>query len=156
MRKFILTMLCMLFVSLGTYAQPKMTFDFSEYSNTDSLEIEMVYFHTNQELNKDNFFDLGGGYYMVKTPFKSHFVIKTNSDKTKAIVTNKFHFDPFQYTYKEDDRRITLYYKDNKVCRGYVYDKKLKVCQPFDSNKGYKKFIRRHDRFIRRNQTHRP
>ena len=154
MKKIILTMLCMLFVSLGTYAQPKM-FDFSQYSNTDSLAVEMVYFHSDAVLTAEGIIDLGGGYYMAKTPFKTNFVIKTNADKTKAIVTNKFHFDPFQYTYKEDDRRITLYYKDNKVCRGYVYDKKLKVCQPFDSNKGYKKFIRRHDRFIRRNQTHR-
>ena len=123
MRKFIFIM--MLFVFIITNAQPKM-FDFTQYSNVDSLSIEMVYFHTDTELTGDTFINLEGGYYMAKTPFTSHFIIKTNADRTKAIVTNKFHFDPFQYILKEDERRITLYYKDNRVCRGYVYDKKLK------------------------------
>lgn len=155
MKKIIFIMLSMLFISIEMSAQPKM-FDFSQYSNTDSLAVEMVYFHSDAVLTTEGIIDLGGGYYMAKTPFKTNFVIKTNADKTKAIVAHRFHFDPFQYTVKEDDRRITLYYKDKKVCRGYVYDKKLKVCQPFDSNKGYKKFIRRHDRFIKRSQTRRP
>ena len=153
MKKLLFTF-AFLLVTLVTVAQPRpKMFDFSQYVKTDSLAIEMVYFHSDRELENDSLINLDGGYYMAKIPFKSYFVIKTNSDGTMAIVANRFHFDPFEYTVKEDERRITLYYKDKRICRGYVYDKKLKVCQPFDSNKSYKKFIRRHDRvFYRKNK----
>jgi hypothetical protein len=140
----------MLFITLGMYAQPRM-FDFSQYVKVDSLPLEMVYFHSDKELNGDSVIELGDGYYMAKTPFKGNLTIKTNSDRTMAIVMNRFHFDPFQYTIKEDERRIILYFKDKHVYRGYVYDKKLKAFQFYDSLKGYKKFMRRHNRFIRRN-----
>lgn len=144
MRKLLFT-LVLTSMSSWAFSQPTMarhTIDFSLYEKTDTLPLEMVYFKAKEGIDGDGVIDLGSGYYMAKMPHKDNFIIKTNANRTKAIVVyNSFVFGSHrEFTVKEDERRITLY-TEKPYC-GYVYDKKLKVCHYYTSRKHYKAFMR--------------
>ena len=134
-------LLLMLFmaVCLSANAQPR----FSEYNVVDSLPLEMVYIHLNKEI--EDAIDLGGGYYMVKMPYKDKIMYRTNSTRTKAIVIYNsicFGSKRFEYNIEENEGRIILWYKDDRNYCGYIYDKKYKVCKYFESRKEFRRFRR--------------
>ena len=76
------------------------------------------------------------GDYLIALPKAGNIVIAFNADSTKAIVrsTTSFVFIPHRvYTVKNDDRRLVLWYKDDVVYCGYVYDKKAKAGQYYEA-----------------------
>ena len=115
--------------------QFRYNFDISEYTVTDSLPLERIYIHSPFDYESDKVIDEGDGYYMIEMPFKSKMVIKTNSDKSKAIVVyNGFAFGRHkEFNIKETDKRVVLWYDDDDLFCGYIYDKKYKVCKYFEN-----------------------
>ena len=144
---FIITLM-LLFIATSVNAQMHHAFDYSEFEKVDSLPIELAYFYSHIPVKGEGVIDLDEGFYMK--PFKATFVIKTNADKTKAIVEIDPPFLHRVYNVIESERRITLWYKDKDTYCGYVYDKELKACQNYGTRKERKNFVRRSDRFFRR------
>lgn len=157
MKKVLFTLL-MAFVTTMSFAQQRMHrpfIDYSLYETVDSFQLEMVSVHLPFEITDENVLkngvSLGSGYYMFKMPKADKVIIKTNADRTKAIVVYKSfviggRFElpiggRFEYNLTETDRRIVLWYKDNRHFCGYIYDKKYKVCQCFEEKKEFNKFI---------------
>ena len=157
MKKVLFTLL-MAFVTTMSFAQQRMHrpfIDYSLYETVDSFQLEMVSVHLPFEITDENVLkngvSLGSGYYMFKMPKTDKVIIKTNADRTKAIVVYKSfviggRFElpiggRFEYNITETDRRIVLWYKDNRHFCGYIYDKKYKVCQCFEEKKEFNKFI---------------
>lgn len=169
MKRLLIT-ISVLFVAVLMYAQlpgnPMTFIDISAFTETKALPLERVYVHLPFEIPVDkipaNAVDLGGNFYMFKLPYTDRIVIRMNADGNKAIVDAKsivvggpFRFPVdhrYEYTVKEDERHIILYYKDDCTYCGYIYDKELKVCQYYQDKKGSSE--RRFDRFNRR--MHKP
>lgn len=149
MKKSIL--ITVLFAFIGTitmFAQPKIMFlDTTKYTDVVTLSIENRFFHTEREINFEGIQELGNGDYVHKLQHKDSLMFETNAEKTKAKIVKMNQFlrlpmDRFlSFNVKEDERRIVLYYEDNRIYCGYIYDKYLKACQPFMNIKE-KKFIR--------------
>jgi len=154
MKKLIFTLI-LAFVSLASFSQPKFNSPFkgvnlSEYVNTDSLKLEWTYAYVNKDIpQSDDVIPCGGGYYMFKLKQPRYFVIKTNEDKTKAVLEG-FHpmFLFREYNLFEDERSIVLWYKDDNLYCGYVYSKKEKAFDKFADRE--KKFTKKFERFFNR------
>lgn len=149
MKKFILITLGLMFITLGTFAQPmgaRYMLDLSEYTNIRFYPIERNYFYSENEIEGENVISLGSGYYMAKMDNIPDFVVHFNADSTKAILLGPiFHGKVFTAKFNESGTRITLY--KEKPYEGFVYDSKYKVLYPFTSRKYYKrvrKFIKMH------------
>ena len=82
---------------------------------------------------------------MAPLPHNDNLVIKTNKDRTKAIVLyNSYCFGRhLEFEVQENDRRIVLYNQDDKGYCGYIYDKYYKVAKYFESKKEFNRFMRR-------------
>lgn len=163
MKKSILIALMLAFIAtVSVFAQPKMVrpfIDFSKYEKVDTLPLEMISVHFPTEIENENIakngVSLGGGDYMFPTRHSDNIIIKTNADRTKAIIVFKSivvggRFElpiggRYEYTIEENDRRLILYYKDNRTYCGYIYDKKFKICQCFEEKKAYRRFMRKFD-----------
>lgn len=157
MKKFLLTFVLTIIASLS-FAQPRSPFiDFSKYEKVDSfllekVEVTLPFEIKESDLPKDAIVE-GGNRYLFTLPFSDKMVIKTNSDKSKAIIIRNsvvvggrinFMFRRhYEYNVEENERRLILWYKDNRTYCGYIYDKELKVCQYFDTKKEYRHFMRR-------------
>lgn len=149
MKRFILSLI-FVFVALFSFAQsPRMNFmnhiDFNKYEIVDSFSLERILIHFDKELDdNENLIYCGGGDYLAVVPHKDNMIIKTNLDRSKAIVLyNSYAFGRhFEFNVQENERRITLWYDDNKIYCGYIYDKYYKVCKYFESRKEYKRFMR--------------
>lgn len=93
--------------------------------------------------------DMGSGIYLLKMPEKHSMVILRLSEEGKAIVLHESFFisryfveptkyfrgprhNHYKYNIEENDRRLVLWYKDDRIYCGYTYDKKYKVCQYFE------------------------
>ena len=88
---------------------------------------------------------------MFTLPHMDKMIIKTNTDRTKAIIIKnsiavggRFNliFRPYEYNIEENERRCILWYKDNRTYCGYIYDKEYKICQYFESKKEFRLFTR--------------
>ena len=160
MNKSILITALFAFIATFTFAQPKNPFiDFSKYEKADSFLLEKVYVHLPVEFEDgkqpQNSTALGSGYYLFELPHAQIMTIKTNGDRTKAVVTYKslvvggrFEYPiggRYEYNIEENDRRIVLWYKDDRTYCGYIYDKLIKVCKCFEERKEYKYFMRKFD-----------
>lgn len=162
MKKSILITVLFAFIATFAFAQPRMVhpfIDFSKYEKVDTLPLEMISVHFPTEIENENIakqgVSLGGGDYMFPTLHHDNLVIKTNADRTKAIVVFKSvivggRFElpiggRYEYTIEENERRIVLWYKDNRTYCGYIYDKKYKICQCFEERKAYRRFMRKFD-----------
>lgn len=151
MKKFILTFLFALIATLG-FSQPnhvrhdfRPNIDLSQYSVVDSLPLERITIYFEKEIDDDRLISLGSGYYMAPLPHNDNLVIKTNKDRTKAIVLyNSYCFGRhLEFEVQENDRRIVLYNQDDKGYCGYIYDKYYKVAKYFESKKEFNRFMRR-------------
>jgi hypothetical protein len=167
MKRSILISVLFAFIATIAMAQPQMArpqmlrpfIDFSKYEKVDTLPLEMISVHFPTEIENENIakngVSLGGGDYMFPTRHSDNIIIKTNADRTKAIVVFKSivvggRFElpiggRYEYTIEENDRRLILYYKDNRTYCGYIYDKKFKICQCFEEKKAYRRFMRKFD-----------
>ena len=141
MKKSILMIVAALFIAMAAVAQPRpftfMHSDTTKYVNTVSLSIEKAFWHSDRDIDFEGVQVLGDGDYLFALPQSDSIVIKTNADKTKAKIVKKNHFlgapfdMRFSYNIKEDEKRIILWYEDNRTYCGYIYDKNLKACQAF-------------------------
>ena len=93
MKRFILS-LVFVFVTTFSFGQaPRMNFmqriDFSKYEVVDSLPLERIMIHFDKEIDDDRLISLGNGDYMAPLPHNDKIVIRTDVDRTKAIVLYK-------------------------------------------------------------------
>ena len=148
--KRLILSLVFVFVTTFSFGQaPRMNFmhriDFSKYEVVDSLPLERIMIHFDREIDDENFISLGEGDYMAPVPHKDNMIIKTTTDRSKAIVIhNSYAFGRhFEFNVEDNERRTVLWYEDKGVYCGYIYDKKYKVCKYFESRKEFKRFMRR-------------
>lgn len=155
MKKLFFTMFFAL-IAMTTIGQPRMPLiDFSNYEKVDSFILEKVEVNLPFEIKKEDLptgtIEQGGGGYMFTLPHMDKMIIKTNTDRTKAIIIKNsiavggrfnFIFRPYEYNIEENERRCILWYKDNRTYCGYIYDKEYKICQYFESKKEFRRFTR--------------
>lgn len=152
MKKSILIALMLAFVAtVSMVAQPQMHVPFNndttKYVNVISLSLENAYWHSDKEIKVDGVQLVGDNDYLSPLPKSDSIVIKTNWDNTKAKIVKGAPFDYlFSFNVIENERRIVLYYEDNRVYFGYTYDKYFKACRPFREIK-QKEFRRRMNGF---------
>lgn len=91
------------------------------YTEIDSLVLERMYVDRTAET------------FSVEIPGKM--IIAYNQDKTKAIILrNSYVFGKhLEFNVKDEPYRLTLWYKDNHLYCGYIYDKRAKSCDYFEA-----------------------
>ena len=108
--------------------------DIKKYEVVDSLPIERIYIPSIFDYDEDKVITTGYGEYLIEAPHKDKMIIRTDKDRTKAIVVyNSFVFGRhMEYNIKESDKRLVLWYKDDNLFCGYTYDKRYNVCKYFE------------------------
>ena len=148
-KRLILSLIFVLVTTFSFAQAPRMNFmqriDFSKYEVVDSLPLERIMIHFDKEIDDENFISLGDGDYMAPVPHKDNMIIKTTSDKSKAIILhNSYAFGRhFEFNVEDNERRTILWYEDKGIYCGYIYDKAYKVCKYFESRKEFRRFMRR-------------
>lgn len=161
MKRNILITIVFAFISTLSFAQQRMHhhpfIDFSQYEKVDSFLLEKVEvylpFEIKEEYMPKDAIAEGGGGYMFTLPHSDKVIIKTNSDRTKAIIVRNsiaisgrlnFIFRPYEYNIEENEKRCVLWYKDDRTYCGYIYDKEFKVCKYFESRskREFRRFMR--------------
>ena len=109
--------------------------DFSKYEVVDSLPLERINIYSPFDYDDDEVINSGAGDYLIKLPHPDKMVIRKTKDNTKAIVVyNSYCFGRHkEFTIKDSERRLVLWYEDNTIYCGYIYDKVFKVCKYFES-----------------------
>ena len=106
--------------------------------------------------------ELGDGIYLLKMPEKHSMVILKlgESGKEAVVVQSSFFISRFfvnpgiylrgprneylRFNIEENDKRLVLWHKDDRIYCGYIYDKQYKVCQYFEKReKEWKRMIGR-------------
>lgn len=148
MKRFILSLCFVLATTIGFAQAPFMYRNyegqFAKYEIVDSLTLENVLVHFDKEIDNEDFIDMGAGDYIAPAPHKDKIVIRTNADRTKAIVVyNSYVFGRhFEFNVQDNERRTILWYQDKNIYCGYVYDKQYKVATYYESKKQYKRLMR--------------
>ena len=96
------------------------------YTEIDSLVLE------NAQANTFT----AGGDYIINLPRHGKVVIAYNKDHSKAIVlktTGPLLVRHMEYNVKDDETRTVLYYKDEHIYCGYIYDKRIKAGRYFEA-----------------------
>jgi len=128
----------MLFITTICYGQNRKYFreyiDLSKYEIVDSLPLERMFIYSPFDYESDKVIPTGDGTYLIEMPHKDKMIIRKNSDNTKAIVVyNSFIFGRHkEFNIEDSDRRLILWYEDEYVYCGYIYDKQYKVCKYFE------------------------
>lgn len=124
----------------------------------DSMLIEHIQEHSSKRLKENEIIQLGSYEYMFELPKKDNIVVRYTNDKTKAVVINSsiiqgmgLHF--FEFNVQDNKRRQILYYDDDNILCGLIYDKEYKVAKYFRYEKKEvgKRQFRRMRRTFRRN-----
>lgn len=114
--------------------------DLNEYCVVDSLPLERITIYSPFDYEEgEEVIQLGTGEYLIEMPHKDKMVIRTNKERTKAIVVyNSYCFGRHkEFNIKETDKRLVLWYlDDDELYCGYAYDKSYKVCKYFESIDG--------------------
>ena len=148
MKKLLITFLLTFFVSIG-FAQRPMHhpkhfrmphIDISQYEVVDSLPLEKITIYSPFDYQEgEDVIQLGTNEYLIDMPYPDKMIIRTNKDRSKAIVIyNSYCFGRHkEFNIRETDRRLVLWYlDDNELYCGYAYDKVYKVCKYFESIDG--------------------
>lgn len=132
LRKLILLVTCL--ISLNSYGQ-RHYIDISKYTVVDSLSLERIYIYSPFDYESDKIISTGEGTYLIEMPHKDKMIIRKTKDEKKAIVIyNSFVFGRHkEFNIKENERRLILWYEDEHIYCGYIYDKVYKVCKYFES-----------------------
>lgn len=124
MKRLILTFVVILSGVLTTYAQRAYHL-WDVYTDIDSLIIENV---------QGGFGE--GNDYIINLPKSGKIIIAYNKDHDKAIVL-KMNTPRFvrhkEYNVKDDETRTVLFYKDEHIYCGYIYDKRIKAGKYFEA-----------------------
>jgi len=136
MKKYLLLIVFTIFsiVSFSQVSIPRRVahfHDFKKYEIVDSLPIERLYIHSPFDYDDETVISMGEGNYLIKAPHKDNVIIRRNRNNTKAIVVyNSYFFGRHkEFNIKENDNRLILWYEDDKLYCGYIYDKKYKTCK---------------------------
>ena len=132
LRKFLLLIVCL--VSLTSYGQRHYV-DLTKYTVVDSLVLERINIHSPFDYDSDKVISAGNGEYLIEMPHKDKMIIRMTKDKKKAIVVyNSYCFGRHkEFNIKDNERRMILWYEDDFIYCGYIYDKVYKVCKYFES-----------------------
>ena len=135
LRKLIIVLMCL--IVTNSYAQRhfRQYIDFSEYEVVDSLPLERIYIYSPFDYDSDKVINAGEGNYLIEMPHKDKMVIRVNKNRTKAIVVyNSYCFGRHkEFNIKDDNKRLILWYEDEDIYCGYIYDKFYKVCKYFEA-----------------------
>ena len=77
-----------------------------------------------------------GGDYIINLPRKGMIIVAYNKEATKAIVLKTIgpqFVRHMEYNVKDDETRTVLYYKDEHLYCGYIYDKRIKAGRYFEA-----------------------
>lgn len=150
MKKILFTLLFMC-MSVMTFAQfrpgpggqsgmPQRHFktfvDMSKYEVVDSLPIERLIIFSPFDYEDDKVHPMGNGEYVIDAPHKDRMIIRKTKDDEKAIVVyNSYVFGRHkEFNIKENEIRMILWYQDDDIYCGYIYDKRLKVAKYFETH----------------------
>ena len=137
MKKIVI--LLMLLTSILCTAQNRRYFreyiDLSKYEIVDSLPLERVFIYSPFDYESDKVIPTGDGTYLIEMPHKDKMIIRKTKDNDKAIVVyNSFIFGRHkEFNIEDSDRRLVLWYEDENIYCGYIYDKQYKVAKYFES-----------------------
>ena len=109
--------------------------DFDKYEIVDSLPLERIHIISPFDYDQEDVISSGNGDYLIKLPHKDKMIIRKTKDNKKAIVVyNSYCFGRHkEFTIKDSNRRLILWYEDSTIYCGYIYDKMYKVCKYFES-----------------------
>lgn len=109
--------------------------DIKKYEVVDSFPLERISIYSPFDYEGDKVISTGDGTYLIEMPHKDRMIIQKTKDNTKAIVVyNSYCFGRHkEFNIKENSRRIILWYEDDDLYCGYIYDKVFKVCKYFES-----------------------
>lgn len=95
------------------------------YTDIDSVVIENVQLPYSSEKPD----------YLVELPRSSKIIIAYNKERSKCIVLRSGYqfMRHMEYTVKDDETRLILYYKDKKMYCGFIYDKRAKAGSYFEA-----------------------
>lgn len=127
MKRLIVTTIMSLAMLLTVSAQALRPFHLREvYTQIDSLVLEHA--QTN---------NLSGGDYIIDLPRKCKIVLAYNADRSKTIILNirgGYNFvRHMEYNVSDSEERTVLYYKDDHLYCGYIYDKRIKAGKYFEA-----------------------
>ena len=139
MKKLFLTFIVML-MTISSFAQSPMRrhyreyIDFSKYEVVDSFPLERILIYSPYDYESDKIINMGDGDYLIEMPHKDKMIIRKTKDNTKAIVIyNSYCFGRHkEFNIKDNERRTILWYEDDNLYCGYVYDKTYKVCKYYE------------------------
>lgn len=143
MKKFILTSIMCLF-ALTAFSQAHRHFK-SVYTIVDTLSVKSI----------QSNYPTRDGDYLITLLKEQNLVIAYNNDHTKAIVLHGYPYARrMEYNVKYDGARLILWYKDEHLYCGYIYDEKIKACQYFEAiNEAEKDRLVKRFRFLERMPT---
>ena len=109
--------------------------DVGTYNIVDSFVIERISIYSPFDYEDDKVINAGNGDYLIKIPHKDKMIIRKTKDGKKAIVVyNSIIFGRHkEFNIKDSKRRTILWYEDDNIYCGYIYDKVYKVCKYFES-----------------------
>ena len=126
MRKFILASIMCLFALIAFSQAPRHErFHFkSVYTTVDTLVVKSV----------QSAYPTRDGDYLVTLPKEQNLIFAYNEDHTKAIVLHGYMWGKrMEFNVKYNEARLILWYKDEHIYCGYIYDTKHKACQYFEA-----------------------
>lgn len=146
MRKFILASIMCLF-ALTAFCQPRHErFHFkSVYTTIDTLVVQ----------NAPSVSPTRDGDYLIPLPREHKLIIAYNNDHSKAIVLHGYMWGKrMEFNVKYEGSRLILWYKDEHIYCGYIYESKLKACQYIEAiNEAEKEKLEKRFPFIKRMPT---
>lgn len=143
MRKFILASIMCLF-ALTAFSQAHRHFK-SVYTIVDTLSVKSV----------QSNYPTRDGDYLITLPKEPNLVVAYNNDHTKAIVLHGYPYAKrMEYNVKYEGTRQILWYKDEHIYCGYIYETKIKACQYIEAiNEAEKERLEKRFPFIKRMPT---
>ena len=147
MKKFFLaSIMCLFALTAFSQAPRHGRFHFKNvYTIVDTLVIQ----------NAPSVTPTKDGDYLITLPREHKLVIAYNNDHTKAIALHGYPYAKrMEYNVKYEGTRLILWYKDEHIYCGYIYETKLKACQYVEAiNEAEKERLEKRFPFIKRMPT---
>lgn len=142
MKKFVLLLITCLF-AVAAFSQ-RVHFK-NVYTTIDTLVIKRV----------QTIYPTKDGDYLINLPQEENLIIAYNSDHSKAIVLHGYMWGKkMEFNIKYDEARQVLWYKDEHIYCGYIYDTRYKICQYFEAiNDAEKERLVKRFKFLERMPT---
>lgn len=147
MRKFILLSIMCLFALVANsqpFAHARGHFR-SIFTTVDTLVVK----------NTPSLYPTRDGDYLIEFKNEQKLIIAYNTDHSKAIVLRGYDLGRHMvFNVKYDEARLILWFKDEHIYCGYIYDTKSKGCQYFEAiNENEKDKLSKRFPFLRRMPT---